>query len=659
MSMKNILLDNYSAKKSGESINEHNSNLEAIMHQIINIYKLDNEMIDDLGVVIEYHDIGKVADSMQSVLKGLKVNFIRHEWIGASVSSLNNSQRLAILTHHKQLKKSLELIKNKKYHEELSEVSNKTGVELVDITSFVKKVNRATNREIGDLNTILLKGYLNYCDHLASGNIKEIDTGFKGREKFIFNNYNSIQNKAFITKNDTLIIAMTGLGKTSTSLYWSDNVQNFDSSKRIYYILPYTASINSLYGDFTSRGISTAMLHSKAEYFLKKLDIEFTSNDYKTLKYSTRQINICTIFQLVKAIFSCKRFEMILAQMKNSIFIVDEIHCFDVKTLSYILELLRWLKLNLDVSICIMSASIPICLQQLIKERLDITNIIIPEQNDLIVRHKIIRKNMTIFNDLISIKDDLDSGKQVIICVNNVTTAQLLYKKLSRKYQTKLIHGRLNSRSRENAEKGLKINQLLIGTQAIEVSLDISYDVMYTEVAPWDSMLQRFGRVNRKGEKGICEIQIYNNSEKCIYNSNLIFNTDKIIKEIIEYDESVVYENKVNYYLDKVYPYYNIDEYNIYKEKIEVIIKGLRLGCYNSTGDVIEEMIGDNSISVLPIELIDEYKKFIQNKDYLNAGALLVNISSKHKSKEEVWYNDELEIFLTKYKYDDKLGLVF
>ena len=45
--------------------------------------------------------------------------------------------------------------------------------------------------------------------------------------------------------------------------------------------------------------------------------------------------------------------------------------------------------------------------------------------------------------------------------------------------------------------------------------------------------------------------------------------TDKIIKEIIEYDESIIYENKVNYYLDKVYPYYNIDEYNIYKEKIE------------------------------------------------------------------------------------------
>ncbi|WP_417281332.1 hypothetical protein, partial [Clostridioides difficile] len=41
---------------------------------------------------------------------------------------------------------------------------------------------------------------------------------------------------------------------------------------------------------------------------------------------------------------------------------------------------------------------------------------------------------------------------------------------------------------------------LLIGTQSIEVSLDISYDVPHTELAPLDSLLHRFGRVNRRGD---------------------------------------------------------------------------------------------------------------------------------------------------------------
>jgi CRISPR-associated endonuclease/helicase Cas3 len=39
----------------------------------------------------------------------------------------------------------------------------------------------------------------------------------------------------------------------------------------------------------------------------------------------------------------------------------------------------------------------------------------------------------------------------------------------------------------------------LIATQVVEVSLDIDYDVCYSEVAPVDDLLQRFGRVNRRG----------------------------------------------------------------------------------------------------------------------------------------------------------------
>lgn len=44
---------------------------------------------------------------------------------------------------------------------------------------------------------------------------------------------------------------------------------------------------------------------------------------------------------------------------------------------------------------------------------------------------------------------------------------------------------------------------LLVGTQAIEVSLDIDFDGLYTELGLIDALLQRFGRVNRKRKKGI------------------------------------------------------------------------------------------------------------------------------------------------------------
>ncbi|MDZ7763228.1 MAG: helicase-related protein [Melioribacteraceae bacterium] len=38
---------------------------------------------------------------------------------------------------------------------------------------------------------------------------------------------------------------------------------------------------------------------------------------------------------------------------------------------------------------------------------------------------------------------------------------------------------------------------IVVSTQVVEVSLDISFDLMITETAPLDSLIQRFGRINR------------------------------------------------------------------------------------------------------------------------------------------------------------------
>lgn len=651
------MINEYIAKQDKTSLEQHNNDLYNILKQIIDIYNIDSSMKESLDNCIKYHDIGKCSNSMQKRLNGENVNFIRHEWIGASVEGLTDSERLAILTHHKSLVKSLELVDNNKYIDELEEIKNKLNIKLDNIKDFVLGVNRPRNRDVKELNNILLKGYLNYCDHLGSVGNLSIDKGFNALNSFKFDSYNSIQKQAISTKEDVLIQAMTGLGKTATSLFWSDNVQNENKSKRIYYILPFTASINSLYNDFLNRNISTSMLHSKAEYFMDKTFKDFTHQDYNLLKYSTKQLNICTIFQLAKAMFSCKRFEMLLAQMKNSIIIVDEIHCFDLKTLSYVLELLRFLKYKLDCRICIMSASIPSVLQNLIKERLDINKVIYAEDYDIKIRHRINRVDKTIFDDIDKIKNDLDNGRQVIICVNNVNTSQEIYKMFKDNYSCKLIHGRFNTRDREKAEQGLKNNQLLIGTQAIEVSLDISYDVLYTEIAPYDALLQRFGRINRRGEKGISDIYIYNNYNKCIYNEDIIHNTDLVINEIIANDNRIILENKVEYYLNKVYTYIDTEEYDRYANVLNGIIENLRLGHYNKNG--VEDMIQSDTASVIPELLLGEYIEKINNKQYLEASALKLNIPSKKLKYDSNIYYKYMDEIIIKYKYSEDLGLEF
>lgn len=647
------MLKEYIAKTDKTTLEAHNKELKNILKQIIDMYDIEN-IEESLNKCIDYHDIGKCSDSMQNRLKGKEVNFIRHEWVGASVEALTDGERLAILTHHKDISKSLELIDNDKYISELNEIKNKLNIKLNNIDDFVKKVNRPRCSITKDLDNILLKGYLNYCDHLGSAGNITIDKGFNSLDRFKFNNYNSIQNKAMNTREDVLIQAMTGLGKTAASLLWSNNVQNEDKSKRIYYILPFTASINSLYKDFLNRNISTTMLHNKAEYFMDKLHEEY---NYKLMKYSTKQLNICTIFQLAKAIFSCKNFEMIIAQMKNSIIIVDEIHCFDIKTLSYVLELLRFLKYKLGCRICIMSASIPTVLQKLIKDRLDINKVIYADKRDLKIRHRIHRVNKTILDDIEKIENDLREGKQVIVCVNNVTTSQIIYKIFKDKYKCKLIHGRFNTRDREIAEQGLKVNQLLVGTQAIEVSLDISYDTMYTEIAPYDALLQRFGRVNRRGEKGIRDIYIYNNYNKCIYDDELINNTDLVIDEIIHNDNRIILEEKVEHYLDKVYTYIDIISYNKYSNSLEKVINNLRVGNYNKSN--IKEMIQGDTVSVIPECLLEEYQKLINDREYLKAQSLKLNINSNRmKYNSDMFYICD-DLVVSKYKYTYDLGMEF
>lgn len=645
------MLSNYKAKLDGTSIEKHNEELMVIMGQIEGIYNLSEKMKLSLCKCIKYHDVGKVVNSFQNDIEN-KYRTIRHEILSASVKNLLDEERLAIITHHKEIRKLVESVENEYYEDELNEMSQKLNIEVDDVRGFIKKIVRVSNKLVKDLDAILLKGYLQYCDHVASSGIKDIEKGFDAIEKFKFTTLNSIQSEVLNLKKqeDIIIIGPTGVGKTATSLYWSNLMQNNEKSKRIYYLLPYTASINALYKDLVSKDISTSMMHSRVEYFLDKMNVENTKEMQNIFRKSVKQLNISTIYQIVKAVFSCKRYEMILAQLKNSIFIVDEIHCFDIEQLAILLTTLKFLKENLGISICIMSASIPTNMQDLIRKELGIPKIIKAAEEDYIIRHKLNRVNKNILDDLDKIKSDLDSNKQVIVCVNSVNTAQELYLQL-KDYNPKLIHSRFNTRDREKAEQNIKDSKLLIGTQAIEVSLDISYDVMYTEIAPFDSLQQRFGRINRRGEKGLSDIFIYDISNK-IYNEKLIGRTDNVIRKIIEEDNSIVLENNTQKYLDEVYVDIDMDNYNKTCQKINNVIKTLRVATFNKSAT--DDLCSSDTISVLPRVLFDEYMKLIEEKKYLEANSLFVNIGA-YMLKYITKVND---IYVVDFVYDDR-GLVY
>jgi CRISPR-associated endonuclease/helicase Cas3 len=96
-----------------------------------------------------------------------------------------------------------------------------------------------------------------------------------------------------------------------------------------------------------------------------------------------------------------------------------------------------------------------------------------------------------------------------LVIVNRVNRAQAVYEEVCKLKgivtdQVALIHSRFRPKDRKQHEKLIskeaKGNRIVIATQAVEAGVDISARLLITELAPWSSLVQRFGRCNRKGE---------------------------------------------------------------------------------------------------------------------------------------------------------------
>ncbi|MDD5351116.1 MAG: CRISPR-associated endonuclease Cas3'' [Chthoniobacteraceae bacterium] len=99
-------------------------------------------------------------------------------------------------------------------------------------------------------------------------------------------------------------------------------------------------------------------------------------------------------------------------------------------------------------------------------------------------------------------------GTLTIVILNRVDRVRDLYatlEKLAKKQPVPprlLVHSRFRPMEREALSKTVKApgEKILVATQAIEAGVDISARTLITELAPWSSLVQRFGRCNRKGE---------------------------------------------------------------------------------------------------------------------------------------------------------------
>jgi CRISPR-associated endonuclease/helicase Cas3 len=103
-------------------------------------------------------------------------------------------------------------------------------------------------------------------------------------------------------------------------------------------------------------------------------------------------------------------------------------------------------------------------------------------------------------------------GTRTLVIVNTVSRAREVFKAVRQGFPgTILLHSRFRPEDKEQAAARLDADipdegQIVVSTQVLEAGVDITARLLVTDIAPWGSLVQRFGRVNRYGDDSEAEI---------------------------------------------------------------------------------------------------------------------------------------------------------
>ena len=689
---------------------------------------------DLLKASIIFHDTGKAHPEFQKLLRGVRNNWYgqRHELFSlyfVNQTDLPSYEKdlvlYTILGHHKNLEElfsiadksystdydpfSFEITPVLNYLEESKKINENDVWEIVsnyghikvfdkqiDVIELIKnEVSRNKTSDKRYWEKIFSIGAMKQCDHLASAGVKQLQTLNDEDFSFLFRfvPYHH-QQVASHTNENVILSAPTGSGKTETSLLWLHNQIKTRGQGRVFYILPYTASINAMYErlnrDINSGISKVGMIHGKlAQYIENKM-----SNDdsvqgdkekrqlIKDFKTMVTPMKITTPFQLLKHAFGLKGFEKGLLEWAGGYFIFDEIHAYDARVFAQIIVLLDFATKFLGVKVFIMTATLPTYMKNEIEKA--VGNFTSIEANseiyDAFTRHKIILKDGLLNDSLAEIQQNLNQGDRVLVVCNTVEESQFVYQSLQSDYKL-LLHGSFNADDRFRIESELMDDsvRLLVGTQAIEVSLDIDFSIIYTEPAPLDALIQRFGRVNRKRKKGISPCVVFrerNSKDRFIYSDEDVMHRTLEILESKISNDNIIRENELQKMMDFVYPDWSEESKNEFEQTKLLLTYSLKhellplVASSEKEERFYQQFEGKK---VLPVSLLSEYQKRLTNNEFVKAEGLLVSIRETRffgmlKSEEikkedfpfEMKKSEKLlgkTAYIIKRKYDSELGL--
>ena len=573
------------------------------------------------------------------------------------------------------------------------------------------------------LKFIVVKGMLNKIDYAASAYLyNKKDTGLdtlelapddaskyvedafkikKEKDKNITfpNKVQEFMGKEENKDKNIIVVASTGIGKTEGALLWAKNSKTF-------YTLPIKVSINAIYKRIWDENYydknKFTFLHSDAKSIMRK-DEEI--DDYQLKYIETRHLiyplTICTVDQLFYFVFKSLGTEKYAATLKYSKIIIDEIQSYTPDIISFLIFGLKVVN-DLGGKFCIMTATLPPIVKYFLEETIGKENIKIAEkpfykkdnEENIIIRHKIKYEEKDFeYNKILEKAKD----KKVLIICNTVKRSQEVYGELKNLIEEKkenieinLLHSRFIFEERKEKENKIqefaptkeeKRNNdagIWISTQIVEASLDIDFDVLYTDMCSADSLLQRMGRCYRN--------RIYKENEPNIFicdtkvGVGTVYDKDIFkfsVEHIQEYNNKIFTEEDKQDYINKVYDIEklkNIDNKDSYYNTIKKNIKDLEIfpigGIDKGTAE--EQFRNIQNITVIPRifykelnekNIFQKYEEaFGEEKmdiiDEIMDYTLSAPLYFREYCIKEIKNKGLEHIFISNSKYDKELGLL-
>lgn len=571
---------------------------------------------------------------------------------------------------------------------------------------------------------VLLRGITTSADHMASARLarlpppvqeswedlaRRILAPLRAQDPSI-EPYAHQRASAAASGSSALLIAPTGSGKTEAALYWALG-DGRTPLPRLFYALPYQASMNAMFdrlrdGDRGFGPQAVGLQHGRA---LQALHARLLRGEEGVASAAAaarwernlntlhaRPIKVFSPYQMLKALFQLRGFEAMLTDYAGGAFVLDEIHAYDPERLALILTLVTHLRTCYGARFFIMSATFPRIIRERLVEALG-TDRVITAGPALFARFRRHRLRMLTgeltLDGVERIVEDVRSGKQVLVCANTVRRAQDMRAALQHAGlpadQVLLLHSRYTFGDRHQRELSIRARcgadvpferrapLALVATQVVEVSLDIDLDTIYSDPAPLEALLQRFGRVNRRGRKGICPVHVFrepSDGQGVYGRANDREQSGRIVQvtlaKLEQHDHAVIDEAETGEWLDAIYadPVLRAQwnaAYQRVADQAALILRDLRPFASNPQREDEFEQLFDG-VEVVPSCFERHYLDHIAEDEFIEASNYLVSISKQrfaiarrqgkvrpavHDGSRRVWVVD--------LDYDAESGLHF